>query len=345
MFAPRQAPSPPSAAAVATEAAPDGSLLFVSASTIGHRPDMEDEHILAVPLLRGRVWLSAVFDGHGGYEVAYFIRTSLVNALCCTNAWMQYDRATASDDNESEADAHLLGEAVSEALCVCEKHVLTDLATLAGSTAIVVLVTPRHIVTVNVGDSRACLLRSTGIVQTLSRDHKPLHAAETERILRAGGRIDRAENRVELPVSFQSGTFIVSLAMSRAVGDRAFKLNTRFPPREQCVACIPEVSVVPRGSGQLLLLLASDGVWDAFPDPPLFPASGASAMRALCTILQTTTGDTPAALRAFLRECVDRTAPTADNATAILIRACGRPRASGPQIASSAAVAVLNPFS
>uniref|UniRef100_A0A2P2MHS4 PPM-type phosphatase domain-containing protein n=1 Tax=Rhizophora mucronata TaxID=61149 RepID=A0A2P2MHS4_RHIMU len=77
-----------------------------------------------------------------------------------------------------------------------------------GTTAVVALLTPEHIVVANCGDSRAVLCRG-GKAVPLSVDHKPDRPDEHARITAAGGR-----------VIFLNGARVEGiLAMSRAIGN------------------------------------------------------------------------------------------------------------------------------
>lgn len=58
----------------------------------------------------------------------------------------------------------------------------------SGSTAVCVLITPKHLFFVNCGDSRAVLIRN-GQVGFATTDHKPAHPSERERIQKAGGSV------------------------------------------------------------------------------------------------------------------------------------------------------------
>ena len=71
----------------------------------------------------------------------------------------------------------------------------------------------------NVGDSR-CIGSIGGVAEALSVDHKPGDMLERARIENAGGFVEF--NRVN-----------GNLALSRAVGDFAFKNNTTLPPEDQ----------------------------------------------------------------------------------------------------------------
>ena len=71
----------------------------------------------------------------------------------------------------------------------------------------------------NVGDSR-CIASINGVSEALSVDHKPGDMLERARIENAGGFVEF--NRVN-----------GNLALSRAVGDFAFKNNSSLPPEDQ----------------------------------------------------------------------------------------------------------------
>jgi len=124
---------------------------------------------------------------------------------------------------------------------------------VAGSTALVALLdTARNQLTVaNVGDSRGILCDIKGTVIPLSFDHKPQQLKERKRIQEAGGFI-----------SF-NGVWRVAgiLATSRALGD--FPLKDR-----KLLIAEPDVLSFDLQDLRLqkpsFLILASDGLWDAF---------------------------------------------------------------------------------
>ena len=102
----------------------------------------------------------------------------------------------------------------------------------SGSTCVVVLVTPSHIICANAGDSRA-VLRRNGSVLPLSFDHKPNNVPELGRINDAGG--------------FVKGKRVDGdLAVSRGLGDFTYKSNETLPVNLQKVIPHPEFVVYPR---------------------------------------------------------------------------------------------------
>lgn len=103
----------------------------------------------------------------------------------------------------------------------------------------------------NCGDSRAVLCCAGGTAAALTVDHVPSLPSEAARIAAAGGFVC-ADGRV-------GGT----LALSRALGDAAYKQAAHLPPERQAVVSTPDVMSMQMHPGQHeFLLLACDGLWD-----------------------------------------------------------------------------------
>lgn len=118
----------------------------------------------------------------------------------------------------------------------------------SGSTSVMTLITPSHIVCANTGDSRAVLARSKAAV-ALSHDHKPFNAGEKERIEAAGSHVQF--NRVN-----------GDLAVSRALGDFVYKRCEAVSAEHQAVTAFPEMINEKRLDGDEFIVLACDGIWD-----------------------------------------------------------------------------------
>jgi len=134
-----------------------------------------------------------------------------------------------------------------------QQHFVED-----GTTAVFSLVTPEvtnengevekfKVVVANVGDSRA-IVGKDGKGVALTEDHKPSSPIEQKRIEKAGGFV--SINRVR-----------GNLALSRAIGDRSYKVPVEFPPEDRQVSCIPEYKeeILSRGD---FLLIACDGIYE-----------------------------------------------------------------------------------
>ncbi|XP_059456344.1 protein phosphatase 2C 16-like [Corylus avellana] len=250
--------------------------LWGSVSICGKRPEMEDA-IAAVPrfmkipikmLIGDRVidgmnqslthvtsHFFAVYDGHGGSQVANYCRErihlalaevigvtkdNLNNGRMEANQQLQWEKAFTScfhkvddevggnvgrSDNESNGDA---SEPVAPET--------------VGSTAVVALICSSHIIVSNCGDSRAVLCRGKEAM-ALSIDHKPNREDEYARIEASGGKV----------IQWNGHRVLGVLAMSRSIGDRYLK---------PWIIPEPEVMFLPRARDDECLILASDGLWD-----------------------------------------------------------------------------------
>jgi serine/threonine protein phosphatase PrpC len=170
----------------------------------------------------------AVFDGHGGKEVALYLQQNLWHFL---------------------KDNLVSGMGVKESLHSAFEIAAANIdAQYVGSTALVVLVGKHDIWIANTGDCRAVLnkfenYKYTGI--PLTQDHKPNHPDELKRIYEVGGSV----------VSDYFGVPRVNayLAVSRSFGDM------HIAP---AVTWKPDVYHLPRIADMRSLILASDGLWD-----------------------------------------------------------------------------------
>jgi len=118
----------------------------------------------------------------------------------------------------------------------------------AGTTAVVVVVTPECIICANAGDSRAVFSKQGHKAVPLSYDHKPDDEEEERRIRAAGGYV--AGGRVE-----------GDLAVSRGFGDFRFKEQALIV-EDQKVTSLPDIIVQNRGPKDEFIIVACDGIWD-----------------------------------------------------------------------------------
>ena len=219
----------------------------------------------------------AVFDGHGGTYTSDYLKKNFVKFLSLRPEFQEYIFLPRKGPN-SRADVNgvaLLKNAVhntflkiDEMLAAIHKDMqnkyereqqrheeestsaslseTTSPMERSGSTAVVVVLTPNHILCANTGDSRAILQRY-GKVVPLSFDHKPNNVVERRRIQQANGFVKR--KRVD-----------GDLAVSRAFGDFC-KKQASTPPQKVIVD--PDILIYPRDlSGDEFIVLACDGVWD-----------------------------------------------------------------------------------
>ena len=88
-----------------------------------------------------------------------------------------------------------------------------------------------------------------GAASCVTRDHKPTDKEERDRVRAAGGHI--RDNRLE-----------GIMAVSRSLGDYAFKNQKELSQAEQMVSPLPDVREVELDDDIDFLVLATDGLWD-----------------------------------------------------------------------------------
>ncbi|KAG0365966.1 Protein phosphatase 2C 2 [Gamsiella multidivaricata] len=198
---------------------------------------MEDAHttLLEVEDAKGTAFF-AVYDGHGGANVAKYSGEGLHKRIIADHAFSKGDYKTAIKNGFLEMDRAL-------------RHDPEYGGDSSGCTAITATITDKNILFVgNAGDSRAVLC-SDGAGIALSNDHKPVNKEESRRIVAAGGFVE-------------SGRVNGSLALSRALGDFEFKMNSTLGPEDQIVTANPVITEHPLTDVDEFLVLACDGIWD-----------------------------------------------------------------------------------
>ncbi|XP_028854055.1 protein phosphatase 1A-like isoform X1 [Denticeps clupeoides] len=240
-------------------------LRFGVSSMQGWRAEMEDAHSAVVGLPRGLAAWSffAVYDGHAGTQVAQYCCQHLLEHIT-GNADFQAGPGDGDGGDEEEPSVESVVRGVRTGFLQIDEHMRGLLGRRhaacardrSGSTAVAVMVSPRHIFFINCGDSRGLLSRA-GAVHFSTQDHKPGDPRERERIQNAGGAV---------LVQRVNG----SLAVSRALGDFAFKRVRGKGPTEQLVSPEPEVSAIRRcPAGDEFVVLACDGIWDVMSNDEL----------------------------------------------------------------------------
>jgi len=249
----------------------------------GWRVTMEDSHFAykdipvqgrEEPLRKGHAIFS-VMDGHGGDFTSDFAGKSFMIIFSSNNHLKKYANMSI-EDQSNVPGIECLRLALAETFARLDVEIRKqqnkrndEFLTLSkrqqkkeskdataprikyersGSTCIVVLVTPSHIISANAGDSRA-VLRRGGKILPLSFDHKPNNFPELERINLASGFVKC--KRVD-----------GDLAVSRGLGDFSYKNNESLPVEQQKVIPNPEFVTYPRSKDDEFMILACDGIWD-----------------------------------------------------------------------------------
>eukprot|EP01094_Clydonella_sp_ATCC50884_P017970 TRINITY_DN323_c0_g1_i2.p1 TRINITY_DN323_c0_g1~~TRINITY_DN323_c0_g1_i2.p1 ORF type:complete len:527 (-),score=192.62 TRINITY_DN323_c0_g1_i2:262-1842(-) len=198
-------------------------------------------HMRAVSVVRSNpVYVFGVFDGHAGNRASSYMAKHLLPTL--HNLGKEVDPAA---DEVPSLEEHLSNaiERLDQRFCAkAERGEYVD-----GSTACVVAVDPiAHLAAIaNIGDSRAVLCER-GRAVALTKDHRPFHEDERERIEAAGGEV----------VTGPDGTHRLMGLMecSRAVGN--------LPMREYgCIAECTTTDLRIDDFQHSFILLATDGLF------------------------------------------------------------------------------------
>lgn len=254
----------------------------------GTRPHMEDAHVVLESLgehIAGEaaraMSLYAVYDGHAGSGAAEFAAETL-HACALAHADFLTDPCRALAIACNTCDRLYL-----------ERHDADpdDKRFSCGTTALVVLLSPGHVVVSNLGDCRAVLCRGGSALQ-LSKEHSP--SDERARIEAAGGWVTEerelcfkklhhtdlkdADIRAKAQKNFswiQTSRINGELAVSRAIGDANYKGERKhrydwFWPDEDnpgtftadLVLAEPDVAQHARSADDAFLILACDGLWE-----------------------------------------------------------------------------------
>jgi len=218
-----------------------GNKYFRVGATImqGWREGMEDAHSIVLSLENHPgVAFFGIYDGHCG---------KLASKFCSDNMHKYLDKV--EDISNTTSITTQIVQLDSDFM---ENNIIED-----GTTVIFAISQPiespegeiTYKVTVgNIGDSRAALGKNNEGVP-LSDDHKPNNPEEQRRIEGAGGYVSL--NRVR-----------GNLALSRAIGDRSYKVPKEFPPEKQQVCCIPDYNTVVVGSDEFLFI-GCDGIYES----------------------------------------------------------------------------------
>ena len=212
----------------------------------GWRINMEDAHITNLEL-QDNVALFAVFDGHGGQEVAKFCGKYFGIELQKNENFIQKNYKEALEETFLKMDQLLLAPDSQSKLVEFKSD--SDSQTFAGCTANVVLITKNEVYCANAGDSRAYIYFKSGEVFPLSTDHKPDVDTEKQRITNAGGYV--SEGRVN-----------DNLNLSRAIGDFIYKKNEDIPPQKQIITAFPDVTINQVNKNVNFILVGCDGIWE-----------------------------------------------------------------------------------
>ena len=221
---------------------------FAASCMQGWRISMEDAEISEITFGENES-LFAVFDGHGGQEVAKFCKANFGEQLkanenykngnyplALKETFFKMDEILETPEGQKEMESYRpVDERNQESHAGCTANVLY----INGSTAYIA----------NAGDSRTVLWSGNKMVE-LSVDHKPMDDIEMDRITKAGGWVSM-------------GRVNGNLNLSRAIGDLEYKRNKQWGPEMQIISAEPDIVTHQINLVQdQFFLMGCDGVWE-----------------------------------------------------------------------------------
>lgn len=243
----------------------------------GWRLNMEDAHISNLEFTNSQA-LFAVFDGHGGREVAHYSKKHFPAILAkeadyksgdykegLRKGFLQVDESLNKGGLEEVAEMKRKFPPAKSPMMKMFKDVLAsknqvplteddkedDLALDSiGCTANVILADydKKKIFVANSGDSR-CVMGHGGKCTPLSFDHKPESQVEIDRIYKAGSVI--SEGRVD-----------GNLNLTRALGDLKYKQKPELKPEEHPITANPDTYEYAMPADLDFVFMGCDGVWE-----------------------------------------------------------------------------------
>jgi protein phosphatase 1G len=246
----------------------------------GWRKRMEDSHISDISVgNNGKIHVFGVFDGHGGKEVAQFVKNHFTEELMQNNSYkngnikkalaetfLRMDQMLTTNTgkielkmfaqkSKEEDDVINSKEKNNKQMDILKTFLGQgkedeDISLMTGCTANVCVIDEQNkkIFFANAGDSRSILCKN-GIAFPMSIDHKPDLDIEKNRIYKAEGWV--SEGRVK-----------GNLNLSRSLGDLEYKQNKKIPAEDQMITANPDIVVESLTNDVNFMVLACDGVWD-----------------------------------------------------------------------------------
>ena len=238
------------------------SYAYIDYPNLEHRQEMEDYHCIKQALgKRNNLSYFAIFDGHGGKEVASFLSLNLHHYL------VEEINNIKFGENDEENINNIL-DSIKTSFIKIDQDILENInfTTDVGSTATLIFIyynnsndnslyndninikdIERTLICANVGDSSGYLLAKSDIIK-ITKPHKCEDTSEVQRIRDKGG------------IVFQ-GRIFGKLILTRTLGDKEMKKYGVLP--------IPDFFTKKIENDDLFIIIASDGIWDVINEKEL----------------------------------------------------------------------------
>jgi len=258
-------------------------LRYGLSSMQGWRIEMEDAHsaLIGIPEIGDKVSWFAVFDGHAGSRVSAHCARHLLDCIVTSEDFkraIKNEGTLSQDELFSKVKTGILNGFLELDEKLRKIPEVANGEDKSGTTAVCALITEKHVLFSNCGDSRGVLSSGGANPVLVTQDHKPSNPPERERIQNAGGSV---------MIQRVNG----SLAVSRALGDFEYKAENELNDllKQKVTDIVKEnendvdmasvfqrlsedsIPGLPPGGGLFakrsfvedeFLVLACDGVWD-----------------------------------------------------------------------------------
>lgn len=225
---------------------------------------MEDFHCIKQALgKRPNLSYFAIFDGHGGKDVASFLSINLHHFLIDEINNINFGT------NDEENISNII-ESIKSAFMKIDQNILSNenFTNDVGSTATLIFIyynnlnenilnnnndngnknVERTLICANIGDSNGYLITKSNISQ-ITKPHKCEDTSEVQRIKGTGG------------IVFQ-GRIFGKLILTRTLGDKEMKKYGVIP--------VPDFYTKKIEKDDLFVIIASDGIWDVINEEELY---------------------------------------------------------------------------
>ena len=240
------------------------SYAYIDYPNLEHRQEMEDFHCIKQALgKRPNLSYFAIFDGHGGKDVASFLSINLHHFLI--DEINNINFGTNGEENISN-----IIESIKSAFMKIDQNILANenFTNDVGSTATLIFIyynnlnenilnsnndngnknVERTLICANIGDSNGYLITKSNISR-ITKPHKCEDTSEVQRIKGTGG------------IVFQ-GRIFGKLILTRTLGDKEMKKYGVIP--------VPDFYTKKIEKDDLFVIIASDGIWDVINEEELY---------------------------------------------------------------------------
>ena len=240
------------------------SYAYIDYPNLEHRQEMEDFHCIKQALgKRPNLSYFAIFDGHGGKDVASFLSINLHHFLIDEINNINFGT------NDEENISNII-HSIKSAFMKIDQNILSNenFTNDVGSTATLIFIyynnlnenilnnnndngnknVERTLICANIGDSNGYLITKSNISQ-ITKPHKCEDTSEVQRIKGTGG------------IVFQ-GRIFGKLILTRTLGDKEMKKYGVIP--------VPDFYTKKIEKDDLFVIIASDGIWDVINEEELY---------------------------------------------------------------------------